>query len=359
MKPLIRIFPFFLAVYHLAFAWVAWQYLLDNGGDAHRYWFIDEDLTNTSWLDFLKPGTDVIKLLTYPMVKYLHLPFEAGFGVFSLLSLPAWLLLWKMLKQEIRHPLLLIAGMLFLLLPNAHFWTSIIGKEPVLFVLMTLLVYEVYRKRYLSMVLILAFTGMALIRPHVAFVLLLSYGLSLVFVVSFSTRQRLLLFFSGLAVSAVLTYVLTTLQEFTGGIPRVLRKYEAHIAHFRKTDAYVPLDQYPLPGKLFTFYFRPLPGEKTGWMYSILSVENIILLIFFLMTVAVVVKSYRLLVREVAFIFPVIFLLLFGTMYVYAYANYGIIFRTRIMITPVLFLLLLTVMREAGSGRFVRSAGSA
>ncbi len=81
-----KIVPYLLFLYHLAFAFFAWQYVARNGGDAMNYWFVGKDLSGISWFDFLKPGTDIINFITFPLVKYLHLPFWSGFVIFSLIG---------------------------------------------------------------------------------------------------------------------------------------------------------------------------------------------------------------------------------------------------------------------------------
>lgn len=349
MKPVFRLFPYFLLSYHLLFAYVAWQYVLENNGDATRYWFVGEDLDNRRWDEFLNPGTPFIKLLTFPLVKYLDMPFGSGFMLFSLIGFFGYLFLWRRMAQSnIFAGPWWVTGILIavLLLPNSHFWTSLIGKEPVFFVAAVLYFREQMEDRPRSVLLWASWVVLALIRPHVAFVFLLSDVLSRLVTGGLTLRAKAVLLSAFAVLSLVLIWLLTRLQDFTGGFQRVLRKYEAHILHFRKTDAYVPLDEYPLPYKLFTFYFRPLPGEKAGLYYHIISIENTALLFLFLVLVYHIVRNFNILKKSRNFIFLLTVLLSFGLMYVYAYANYGILMRTRIMVFPALFLLIITVLHK-------------
>ncbi|MBD8084621.1 hypothetical protein [Chryseobacterium caseinilyticum] len=238
---------------------------------------------------------------------------------------------------------------LLLLLPNLHFWSSVIGKEALLLPFLVLIIFEVHRKRYFSLFIFVALFFIALVRPHVAFVLLLSYTLSLLLVIKSSIKYKMILI-GGFGLCAILfSVLLVRIQNFDGGFQRVLKKYDAHIQYFKSTDAYVPLDQYGISMKIFTFYFRPLPLEKAGLRYGIISFENAVLLLLSLVTAYYSLKFFKILYTQILFIFPAILLLLLALMYVFAYANFGIIMRAKMMVLPFLFVLILTVMSTAVS----------
>ena len=356
MKILHRIFQFLLLVYHLVFAWVGYQYILANGGDAQRYWFLGQDLSGSSWTDFLKPGTDVVKLLTFPLVKFFNLPFWSGFLIFSLLSFAGVLILYRTLMRIAGSNVKLHALVVVLmLLPNLHFWTSLIGKEALILIPLTVFCAELSRKRYFSVWVLMSLLAVAVIRPHVAFVLSLTYVLALLLTFPLSLKRKAMVL-GGLALmTGLFTWLLTSLQDFSGGFQRVLQKYEAHIRYFKTTDGYVALDQYPLPYKFFTFWFRPLPFEKEGWLYAIISIENAIFLLLSCVAVFYSVKHFSRLKMRMLFVFSVLMLFLFTLMYVYAYANYGIIMRTRVMAMPFFAALLVEVfgvaVNEAGASK--------
>lgn len=337
-------FPLLLFLYHLGFSYLGWLYVSKNNGDAKRYWFLNTDVSQASWLDFLNPGTDVVKLVTFPLVKYLELPFGVGFLIFSVISGIGLLLLYRILDQiSGAHKSLYFLAVLFLLLPNIHFWTSLIGKEALLLPALVMLLNEVYKKKYFSFYLVLSLLIIAVIRPHVAFIILLSYVLSLLITEGFSLKIKVKIGVSFLLITAFFAILLRQIQDFSGGIPRVIQKFEAHIRHFKKTDAYVPLDEYYLPYKLFTFYFRPLPFEKTELFYQIISFENTIVLLLSSAGIFYGIKYFKPLLKNKLVVFSFLFIVLMALMYVYAYANYGIIMRTKIMAAPFFFILLIKI----------------
>lgn len=346
-----KYFPYFLIIYHLLFAYIAYDYVSINNGDAFNYWFTGQDLDAVHWVDFLKPGTDVVKFFTFPLVKYFHLPFWSGFFIFSLFGGFGILVMYRLMNEIAGNSnVSKILIFFLLLLPNLHFWTSVIGKEAPVFVFLVIVLYEVYRKKYYSFLLIFSLLMIAVIRPHVAFVVMVSYVAGLLCTVNITARKKIILLGGFTFFTGIFTFMLTQLQDFSGGFQRIIRKYEAHINHFKTTDGYVPLDEYSLPYKIFTFYFRPFPFEKEGIFYQIISLENIVFLLLFGIVLFYSVKYFRVLKKELLFVFPLIMLLLFSVMYVYAYANYGIIMRTKIMAVP--FILVITMQVIKISGKF-------
>lgn len=344
MKILQRYFPVFLLIYHLAFSWVGYRYMLLNNGDAQRYWLRGASLGESSWSDFLKPGTEVVKLLTFPLVNMLHLPFWSGFLIFSLISFLGIALLYQILKKIAgTHRGLQGLAMVLVLLPNLHFWTSLIGKEALLIVPLVVFALELYRKRYFSTTLLMSLLSIGLIRPHIALLMLLSYGLSLLLTEHFSEKRKWQIAAGSGPGIVVFGFLLTRIQDFSGGVERIIQKYEAHIRVFRHTDAYVPLDQYPLPLKLFTFYFRPLPFEKPGLWYAVIGLENLMLLLLSAVAMYIFFRSFQTLRRRMLVVFPLVLMLFLGIVFGFAYANYGILMRTKIMVAPFLYLMIMEV----------------
>ena len=67
--------PWLLLIYHFLWAVVGYYYILSEGGDATKYWWMGSDLEKVSWTEVLQPGTELVKGITYPFIKFLKLPF--------------------------------------------------------------------------------------------------------------------------------------------------------------------------------------------------------------------------------------------------------------------------------------------
>lgn len=341
----IKIFPYVLFLYHLSFASFGWHYVLGNSGDALRYWFVGQDLSQKSLLSFLQPGTDVIKLLTFPFVKFLHLPFWTGFVIFSAFSYIGLYQLWLIIRKTAAGSrLLMLMGIVLLLLPNLHVWTGLIGKEAVLFVTLTTIIKSVIEAKIKWLPLASSVLVIAMIRPHVAFIIVLALVIALLWKGRLNGKQK------GLVLLAMTTvffglYAMLRKIAYIGVAPwaRLIHIYEYHIAGLKKTAAYVPLDQYPLPYKIFTFYFRPLPYEKEGSLYQVWSFENSLILMGCSAVLFIILRNFKKIHFGFFEIFALFTILLLAVMYGYAYANYGLIARTKIMAMPFLYIFLLRI----------------
>lgn len=341
-------FPSFLFGYHLVFAFVAWAYVTENNGDAVRYWLVGQDLSHKSWFSFFQPGTDVIKIITFPLVKYLQLPFWFGFLLFSLIGYYGFYRLWLLILSLTENSRTAFwVGILLLFLPNLHLWTSFIGKEPILFVALVVMTEKLLRKQLLSIPFVLSFLLISLIRPHVAIILLLSVMIAYFWKGGLSRKEKGYLSLIT-AVSLAGLYLVIRKIAFITANPwdRILHIYHYHIEGLKKTAAYVPLDEYSLPYKIFTFYFRPLPFEKTGWLYQLWSFENLIFLLLCGAVLGAVGRNFRIIKWDFYEIFTIFAVFLVAVMYVYAYANYGLIARTKIMTMPFIYMYMVKVLSQ-------------
>lgn len=341
-----KYFPYFLFVFHLLFAFIAWQFVLLEPADATNYWFIGQDLSQKSWLSFVQPGTDIIKLITFPLVKYLHLPFWSGFLFFSIFSYYGFYKLWQIILSLTKNnETAFFIGVVLVLLPNLHVWTSFIGKESLLFVALVLMTEKILSRHIQSKAFAGSFLVIALIRPHVAVILLISLLIACFWKGGLSGKAK---FYLGGIASLCFAglYLILRKIAFIGNHPwdRILHIYRYHIKGLKKTDAYVPLDEYSLPYKLFTFYFRPLPFEKIGWLYQIWSFENLILLLVTLALFYVMGTNLKKIKWDFYEIFTIFAVFLMALMYVYAYANYGLIARTKIMTMPFIYIFIVKML---------------
>lgn len=349
-----KYFPVFLFFYHLLFAYVAWEYVTKNNGDAFRYWFVGQDLSLQSWFSFFQPGTDLIKLITFPLVKYLQLPFWVGFVIFTMFSYLGFYKLWQIVVSlTTDHQTSFFAGVGLLLLPNLHLWTSFIGKESILFVPLVLMADKIRTQDFRSPTFALSFLLVALIRPHVGVVLLLAFLIAFIGKGNLTRKNLIKLSLITVIILAGLYWMIRKIAFIkTNPWERILHVYQYHIKGLKKTSAYVPLDEYCLPYKMFTFYFRPLPFEKTGWLYQVWSFENFVLLLLSLAVLYGVLTNLKKIKWDFSEIFTIFAVLLMGVMYVYAYANYGLIARTKIMAMPFIYIFTVKMLAQTSTIQF-------
>jgi hypothetical protein len=349
-KALQSYFPYFLLIYHLSFAWFAYDYVNQNNGDAVKYWFVGVNLSKYSWFDFLQPGTLTINFITYPLVKYLHLSPLVGCFLFSAWSGYGFYRLWNLCSPFLlgkKRLSWVVIGLLFL--PNTHFWTSLIGKEAFLFLPMVLIVEKIFQEKYRSWELIWSLFLVAWVRPHLVFVLILSFSIAFLWKSNANLKIKSGILGAFLILSSFAYLILRKITFTQGDLwDKIQRLYVVHNEKLKGTNSYVPMEDYAYPYKLFTFYFRPLPLEKSGFLYAVISWENFILLLVFVFFIVGLIRNYRNLSHQVFLVFGLIFLVVHGAMYAYGYANYGLIMRTKALVFPFLAVLFL-VLLEAKS----------
>lgn len=344
MKLVHPYFPYFLVFYHLCFAIIGWQYIGKYHGDSEAYWFVDQSVSGLSWFDFFQPGTDLVQLITFPMVKYFHLPIWFGCLLFSSISSVAFVWLWQILKKCCdNQPYLLYLSMLLLLLPNLHFWTALIGKEALLIVLVVYLLRLFSQCQFFSWKVFAVILIVGLIRPHVAIIIVAAYVLAIFWKGKLTQRQKIMVAIVGVALFLISGIIFNEITPYR--YPNIFEKiagiYKTHIKVLKTSASYVPMEEYHFPYKLFTFYFRPFFWEKNGWKYLVSGIENLIILLTLLFAIFSYFKKKPIIKFQFTPLFCVILLLIYGTVFSYAYANFGLILRTKVLVMPAFYLLII------------------
>lgn len=339
-----------LIAFHLIYTFAAWRFSVVNGGDAAGYWFLHEDISEISWPSLFAPGTSLIRFLNFPCVYYLEMPFWAGFFLYSALGFIALLQFRKWAGEYLDAEDAAKWADFLLLLPVFHFWFCLIGKETFLFLALVCLVLAVSRLQ-LTVSAVLSFILILLLRPHLLIILSAALFCSLFFAHGISHRIRNMGALALIIAAAAGFLVLLELQDFTGGfLQAVHRKFQVHIVFMQHTGAYVPLERYPLPWKMFTFWFRPLPGERTGWLYTLWSLENAVFLMLFVAFCVTAFKKGRTgLKLDHTAVFLMVFALLYSGVLVFGYANYGLIYRSKALLVPFLMVMLLRIIYKVRS----------
>jgi hypothetical protein len=169
-----------LFFYHLIFIVLSYQYALSHPSDSGAYWAQKLDITKYSWLSFAHYGTDFIFFLNYPLLK-LGFPFWLGFFLYGTIGFLG-VLKWMQWAQIVLGDKLYVkrVNILYLLffLPNLHFWTATLGKEPLVFWAIATIFYAITIQKYKSVAFIIASILLVIIRPHVAMMLLAELQLS-------------------------------------------------------------------------------------------------------------------------------------------------------------------------------------
>lgn len=339
------IFPFFLLIYHLSFALIAWQYTLKHPGDAQRYWTLTEN-----WLHYVNVGTDVIKWVNYPFAKFSQWPFWAGFIIHSLIGYCAIYELYRFAEKQIslsdkwsRYLLMLI-----MLLPNFHFWTSVIGKEPLVLLATAWIIIKQTKKRYADIRYLSGWILLVLIRPHVAMFLLIAIILATI-----ATNKKWTIKKGALMIGAFLSvlgfYLMTMhlLQRNPWDITYILERNNASLIAFKRAGSYIPMIDYNWIERLFALNFRPLFTDAESWLQLILSVENLLVLLILIYALYTFISHYKKVSLNTFGWTAVLFFLISSLFFIQRYSCLGIFVRTKIMYMPFLLIAAVQIISRA------------
>lgn len=334
--------PWILFLYHLLFSLIYWRYSLTNVADSTNYY------KNIEMPVSFAVGTDFLKWF----LNKLHIIFNASyldyFILFQLFGFLGFCFLYMTLKELLPKnstKLLNRIILVFLFLPNLHFWTSAIGKDSLIFGSITLTIWSLlnFHRRIFALIIGLGVTY--LVRPHVAGFLLAAIFLALIWGRGLTLRWRLI---GTIVVSIVFVIVLPKISKFVG-IETL--STESVSDYLYKRQGYnlsggssVDIRNYNFPAKVFTFLYRPLFLDARGILWLIVSIENLFYLIItgysFSPKVWTLLWKYR-----ISFFirFNLFFFLSGVVIFSLSISNMGIAIRQKTMLIPSLFFLVLSV----------------
>lgn len=338
----------FLLGYHLLFTYFSWEYFAEKGGDAAFYWFQTDASRNRSFSDLFHYGSDVILLLNYSFAKVLQLDIIFGFLLYSLIGfigIIQFYRLGKVLLDEKATVFGIDYLFLLLMLPNLHFWTASLGKEAICFLLIATILLEIARKRYTAISFILAFLLLIAIRPHIALFLLMAVMAVFFFGKQLKLKQKILFGAVFLLVGFLAVYMVLQLSEIRYlDWSRIQRFNEYSLLSFKDTGSYVPMIEYSYPYKVFTFWFRPFPGEFPTFMGWGLGLENVIWIFLHAIGLVVLVRKWQQFHFAPVMKIIMIFAVISAVIIVQRYSGFGIFARTKIMMQPFIGLVLLWIL---------------
>lgn len=336
-------FLLFLLVYHTAYSFLTYNYIINNRGDSLLYWWkVPLIKINPHWT-LQNFGTKIVMAINYPFVE-MGVPFFIGFLLYSCIGFLGIWLLYKSLKilskdNQFINKYYIIE--LFLLLPNLHFWTAIIGKEPVIFLSLSASLYFFIQHKYI----VTAFTILVVlaIRPHVGLMIFITALLYLTFAkkIPLYKKVRYYIVFTCI-ISTLLFLVIHTTNIKKFNLHRIIKFNDYSILRFQRADSYVPMLDYNWFYKYFSFLFRPFFYDSKTLFEIVLSIENLIQFIIFCVGLYCFFKVKNSLVKQFTTFF-LLFTLVSCFFYVQRYACIGIFIRTKIMFLNYLngFLLLI------------------
>ena len=286
----------FLYFYHLIFVFVAYYYRVNRGSsDAHTYWGKYLDITKYSWTNFINYGSDVLLLINYPFIK-LGLPFIAGFIIYGTIGYFGILTWIKWTEKVIPSIYLFNINLLYLifLLPNFHYATAALGKEPIVFWGIASIFYAFVSKKYFSFSFIIGALAVFIIRPHVALMLGFSFLFIFIFNPNYSLKKRLIVLFGSSLFFAVLLYMVFQISQiYYWKWSRIQYFNDYSILSFQNSGSYVPMLEYNYANKFFAFLYRPMFFDAHNIWLLLSSFENLFFFLLSFLAFVFAIMNYK------------------------------------------------------------------
>ena len=303
-------------------------------------------------------GTNAISYLVAIFTNGFGLSFLGVFLVFNIFGAIGLLAVDASLRHatEYKSKLTKFLGLLVVLLPSMSFWSSAIGKDSIAYMSTGLLLWACIDFKKNNILFLFAVACMFFVRPHIGALIVIAFTLSLIFTKTISPFKKIFfliisLFLLNLIMPIVLQYVglseLASLQDY------VSKRQAATLIGGSGID----ISSMPFITQLFTYSFRPLPHEAHNFLSLLSSIDNLIMLIVFTLSLFSVVilkgKIFSISDSKENRVFLLIFAL--GGIVVSALttANLGIAARQKWMYMPILlyFMFLFINVKWSNSSK--------
>lgn len=347
-----------LFFYHLFFAGVYYTYALFNPSDSKRYY--DRPQWYENWGDYFGTGTTSIDFISWPFINVLGFNYEMMMLIFAWMGLLGFVFAYLFFRENIPVNIKVFkVDMLTLLLflPNMHFWTASLGKGAPIFLALMLYAYAITNAKSRWILLSISSVLIYFIRPHVF--LFVAVGTVLGYMTG---REKISLFrkilISGIMIGGLILAKDTILgmaglegsEDLVTGFENFSEERSVELS---KSTSGVDMASYPLPLKLFTFWFRPLFFDAPGLLGLIVSVENLIYLLLF---VKILKKDFLRFLRKspvsVKMSLTVFFLSSLALTFVMS--NLGIIMRQKSMVMYFLFFVIFYYLAQKKYTRIMK-----
>lgn len=325
--------------YHLVFFGIYYVYTLFNPSDSIQYYAVAKNASE-HWTLLFESGSKFVSFVAVPFVSI-------GFSYLTMMLICSWfgyvgfVYAYLFFKENITIDVKVFKRFdlltLLLFLPNMHFWTVSLGKGSIIFMGLMLFVYAIRFPQKRRVALIIGGFFVYMIRPHIMlFVLLgvmvglltgkgkkLSVGLK-IFIITASI---------GFLIAASSSILSVAKLENSDNVVGDFEQFseQRSIGLSEKAGSGVDMSNYPLPFKLFTFWFRPLFIDSPSALGLFSSLENLIYLFLF---AKIMNRRFLLFIRRAPYMVKMAAITFLTTSFAMTFvmSNLGIIMRQKSMV---------------------------
>lgn len=321
-------------IWHTLFSILYFAFTLFNSADARKYYRVSLE---SEFL--LYPGSPFIRSITAIYSQFLNASYLNATLFFNIFGSLGLVLLYFTLKKYIEK--LSKYWLLIFFIPSMSFWSAGLGKDAISFFSVCLFLYAIVESKKTAILVPIAFFFMFMVRPHIAFMMLVSY------VIYFIIQSRVHVLFKLLILPAIFAGLFLSLgfvQQYVGLEEASLNSVGDYVEGRQGVNqgggSSIDLKSMSYPMQMFTYIFRPLPFDAHSVLALFTSFENTILLFLFIYII------YKSKFKFGAFVenkhtWLLMYVFLTCTMLALTTANLGIATRQKWMFMPVLLYLLI------------------
>lgn len=352
----------YLVIFHFLIGFVYYKMTDNWGGDAYGYWYWAKYIyTPEMFVEHLydRDGTLFMRALNYIPANIMDMSFFSNTMLFTMLGSMGITYFFIVTLRLIPHNKKIWGISIFpwiFFLPNLHFWCAGVGKDTLLFWCIGMFTYGMLKPMKNLPTLILAGVLAIAVRPHM--VLFMAAGLGAGYImggkISFAKR----IFFGVLLLGGAII-ILPKVMDFARVEDASVESFtdfsekKSSLLSRGHSGSALDISSYPLPLKVATFWFRPLFFDARSATGLMASVENIILLVIFILAMrASPLKAWRnapFLVKGL-----VVYIILGSFAFSQSLGNLGIMIRMRNMFLPAMIIFLLWVFSYEREGQLAR-----
>lgn len=331
---------------------------LSTASDSLAYY--KEASTESNWFHLWGTSTPFIEFLAWPFAYLIGLSYVSVMMIFSWFGFVGVVYFYIAAKENVPlnatwqkyTPVELV-----FLLPNLHYWSASLGKGSMILFGLALLTFGLSRFNRRYLVLIFGAFIVFMVRPHILFTVIISVMLALL--ISGSALKAYVKWIVFAIASVVFFFISDDVAEFTEvqNFNVLDSEFLANrAAELGKSSSGVNLQDYSLPMKMFTFWFRPLFVDGQGLMGLIVSFENLLYLVMFFYLLRYGFANWK---RWNGWFKICFFIFIFASVALaQVTGNLGIAIRQKAQIMPFFFILYLKAVayKQAAQSTFEKKS---
>lgn len=266
-----------LGCFHFVFTHV--YFLLDERVDSYSYYL--KSLSKGE-VDF---NSSFISEFTGLIARdYFELTYYTTCLIFSWFGFIGFVILLRLISKYLdgsnyRYKSLVV---LFLCLPSMHFWSSTLSKESLIMSLVLVSLFSVFKLKTRWPLFLVSIGIIALMRPHVSVILLLSLVLAYVLTSKIKTVNKSIILVVGYVAFYFIVDWIMILFNRPGlsytSFNAMTREWEQSVRFAPINDTNIVLEGKSYIYKVLSFTFRPL-FQFSSLKLSVASLENLLLLL--------------------------------------------------------------------------------